>query len=179
MANKEKQTFVVELTEELKKSPHVLVTDYQGLKAEEFNELRANLNKVGAKYKVLKNRLAKIAFKSVGWDGVSNDMKGPSAIAYHGTDGAAIAKILFDFSVKHTNLKVKAGHLYGFKASGADLRVIANLPSKEVLLSTLLARLNSPLQTLLATLNEPIRSLHGALSAVVKKKEAAPAAPAA
>src|SRR5690242_7228239 len=110
MPNKLKETFVAELTEELKKSPHVLVTDYQGLKAEEFNELRANLNKVGAKYKVVKNRLAKLAFKSIGWEGLVDDMKGPSAIAYHGTDGTALNKILQDFSTKHEHLKVKAGH---------------------------------------------------------------------
>lgn len=176
MPNKEKQTFVAELTEELKKSPHVLVTEYQGLKAEEFNELRLSLNKLGAKYKVVKNRLAKLAFKAIGWEALTDDMKGPSAIAYFGTDGAAITKVLQDFSTKHQNLKVKAGHVYGFKANAQDLKTLANLPSKEVLLSTLLARLNSPLTTLLATLNEPIRSLHGALSAVAKKKEAAPAA---
>jgi large subunit ribosomal protein L10 len=179
MPNKAKQTFVAELTEELKKSPHVLVTDYQGMKAEQFNELRANLNKVGAKYKVLKNRLARLAFKNIGWESLSDDMKGPSAIAYFGTDGAAVTKILQDFSTKNKNFKVKAGHLYGMRASAQDLKTIAGLPSREVLLATLLSRMNSPLITLLATLNEPVRSLHGALSAIAKKKESAPAAPAA
>ncbi len=176
MANKAKESFVAELTEELKKSPHVIVTDYQGLKAEEFNELRASLNKVGAKYKVVKNRLARIAFKSIGWESLTDNMKGPSAIAYHGTDGAAVTRILFDFSGKHQNMKVKAGHVFGIKATGNDLKVMSSLPSREVLLSTLLIRMNSPLVTLLRTLNEPLRSLHGALSAVAKKKEAAPAA---
>ncbi len=171
------QTLVADLTDELKKSPHVVVTEYQGMKAEEFNELRANLNKVGAKYKVVKNRLARIAFKNVGWVGLDDLMKGPSAIVYHGTDGAALTRTLFDFSVKHQNLKVKVGHVYGAKASAVDLKTISQLPSKEVLLSTLLARLNSPLTTLILTMKEPIRGLHAAMSAVAKKKEAvAPAA---
>src|ERR1044071_183688 len=174
MANKNKESFVSELTEELKKSPHIVVTDYQGMKADEFNELRNSLNKVGAKYKVVKNRLARLAFKSIGWESLSDDMKGPSAIAYFGTDGAALNKILQEFSSKHQNLKVKAGHVFGAKATGAELKMISKLPSREVLLATLLSRLTSPLKPLLATLNEPIRSLHGALSAIAKKKESVP-----
>jgi large subunit ribosomal protein L10 len=170
------QTLVADLTDELKKSPHVVVTEYQGMKADEFNELRTNLNKVGAKYKVVKNRLARIAFKNVGWTGLDDTMKGPSAIVYHGTDGAALVRVLYDFSAKHQNLKVKIGHLYGNKTSAVDLKVISQLPSKEVLLSTLLARLNGPLTTLVLTMKEPIRALHASLSAVAKKKEAAPAA---
>lgn len=168
------ETLVAELTEELKKSPHVIVTEYSGMKADEFNELRASLNKLGAKYKVVKNRLAKIAFKNRGWDGLDTDLKGPSALAYHGTDGTSLLKILTDFSSKHQTFKVKVGHLFGAKTSAGDLKAISQLPSKEVLLATLLARLNSPLTTLVLTMKEPIRALHASLSAVAKKKEAAP-----
>jgi len=176
MPNKIKETFVTELAEELKNTPNVVVTEYQGMKAEEFNELRAVLRPLGAKYKVVKNRLAKIAFKEVGWAGLTDSMKGPSAIAYQNGDSAGLVRALYDFSSKHQTFKVKAGHVFGMTASASDLRMISTLPSREVLLATLLARLNSPLTTLLRTLQEPVRSLHAALSAVAKKKETVPAA---
>jgi len=176
MPSEIKEKFVVELTEELKKSPHVLVTDYQGLKAEEFNELRAKLNTVGAKYKVVKNRLAKLALRNIGWSGLEDKLKGPSAMAYHGKEATSLAKILDEFSKTHQNLKFKGGHVFGQTADAQMLKTIARLPSREVLLSTLLARLNSPLQSLMMTLKEPARSLHSALSALAKKKESSPAA---
>ena len=169
-----KEKFVKELTEELKSSPHVLVTDYQGLKAEQFNELRTKLRQAGAKFKVVKNRLARIATKNVGWK-IEEHLKGPSAITFSGEDSAAITKVLYDFGKKNKTLKVKGGFLFGEVADDKTIKAIADLPSKEVLLATLAARLNGPLVKLVATLNEPIRSLHAALSAVAKKKESNPA----
>ena len=172
-AIKEKQ--VGELTDALKDSKHIVVTEYQGLAAGELDELRAALRPLGASYKVVKNRLAKLAFEKTGYGELNDALKGPSAIVYRGGDPAAIARTLFKFGEKHTNLKVRAGHVYGSKTDGKSLRMIANLPSREVLLATLLSRMNSPLQTLMATLNEPLRSLHAALTAVGKKKEGSPA----
>ena len=99
-------------------------------------------------------------------------MKGPSAIAYQGTDAAAIVKALFNFGEKHEKFKVKAGRLFGITADTKNLKAMADLPSREVLMATLLARMNGPLTNLVTVLNEPLRSLQAALSAVAKKKEA-------
>lgn len=173
MANETKEKFVAELTEDIKSSEHFLVTEYQGMSAEEFDQLRAALRNVGSKYKVVKNRLARIAFESIDCKDLNSYLKGPSAIAYHGNDGAAVAKVLFKFSEDHPNMKVKAGKLFGTIADAKMLKAMASLPSREVLLATLASRLNSPLVTLARTLQEPLRSLHAALSAAAKKKEAA------
>lgn len=175
MPNTTKEKLVQSLTDELKKSDQVIVTEYQGMKAEEFDAIRAKLKPIGAKYKVVKNRLAKIALKNVGWDALSSHLKGSSAIAYQANDAAQLAKVLSDYGTDNKKFKLKAGHVFGFVADEQGLKTIANLPSREVLLATLLARMNGPLSKFVATLNEPIRSLHGALSAVVKKKEANPA----
>lgn len=175
MPNAVKEKFVADLTEELKKSDQILVTDYQGLNSEEFNELRNKLRPLGAKYTVVKNRLAAIALKNVGCEALAPHLKGPSAIAYQAKDASALAKELSGFGADHKNLKLKAGYLYGMVANAQQLVVIAGLPSRNVLLSTLLARMNGPLQTLVSTLQEPVRSLSAALSAVSKKKEATPA----
>src|SRR5262245_8014164 len=138
-AIKEKQ--VSQLTEDLKTSGHVVVTEYQGMTAEEFDALRAALRPLGAKYKVVKNRLAKISLDATGYADLKNSMKGPAALAYQGNDGAALIKALFKFGEQHTNFKVKAGRLFGITADVKNLKVMADLPSREVLLATLLARM--------------------------------------
>jgi large subunit ribosomal protein L10 len=175
MASEIKERSVAELTEDLKGSSQIVITHYQGLTAEELDALRTAIRPFGGKYKVVKNRLAKIAFEATGFGVLRDHMKGPVAIAYKATDVAGMAKAMFKFSDEHPNFKVRGGFLFGTAADAANLKAIANLPSKEVLLATLLATLNSPLQRLAATMNEPLRSLHAALSAVVKKKEPAAA----
>lgn len=169
-----KEKFVDTLTEELKKSDHVIVSDFQGMTAEQLNDLRAKLRDLGAKYKVVKNRLAKISIKNVGWD-IEDQLKGPSALVFQGEDVASITKVLYEFSKANKAPKIKGGFMFGKKADQKDVTSVAQLPSREVLLATLASRLNGPLQSLLATLNEPLRALHASLSAVAKNKESAPA----
>jgi len=175
MPSNVKEKFVAEITEELKKSEHLLVTDYQGLTTVELNELRAQLLKIGSKYRVIKNRLARIAFKKLGWADLDPQLKGPSGLAYLGKDASGLAKIVANFCKEHKNLKIKGGVLFNQAASSQAINELASLPSREVLIATLLSRLNSPLTTFVATLNEPLRSLAQCLSAVAKKKEAVPA----
>ena len=170
-----KEKFVADLTEELKKSEHLLVTDYQGLTTAELNDLRAQLLKIGSKYKIIKNRLARIAFKKLGWAELEPQLKGPSGIAYLGKDASGLAKIVATFGKEHKNLKIKGGVLFKQAANSQVIKEIASLPSREVLIATLLSRLNSPLTTFVATLSEPLRALARGLSAVAKKKEAVPA----
>lgn len=172
VANKE---FVEKFTEELKGSDHVMVAEYKGLTTIELNEIRAKLAPLGSKCKIVKNRLAKIVLKNLGRSGLENDLKGPSALIYQGKDFAGIGKILFKYSEDHKNLKVKGAHAFGSVLNAQDLKSISDLPGREVLLSVLLARLQSPLQTLMATMNEPLRAMHASLTALAKKKEATPA----
>ena len=176
MPNTANVEFVENLTQDLKGSDHVLVTDYQGLDSESLYELRTRLRGLGAKYKIVKNRLARLAFKNVGWEGLDDQLKGPTAIAYNSADVAALAKLMQEFGAKRDRFKVKGGFLFGKSASAVDVRTIASLPSRDVMIATLAMRLNSPLQTFVSTLIEPVRALHAALSAVGKKKPAAPAA---
>lgn len=172
MPNAIKEKSVVDLTEDMKSSAYVLVADYQGMSAEQFDGLRAALRTHGTKFKVVKNRLAKITLDKIGCKDLNAHLKGPSALAYAGTDAAAILKTLYKFAETNTNFKVKAGKVFGTVADAKSLKIMATLPSREVLLATLLARMNGPLTTLVATLNEPVRSLHTALGAVAKKKAA-------
>ncbi|MCB4756817.1 MAG: 50S ribosomal protein L10 [Elusimicrobia bacterium] len=169
-----KEQFVQDLAEELKSSEHVVVTEFQGLTTDELNGLRAQLLGLGTKYKIVKNRLAKIVFKKRGWADLEGSLRGPTALAYGGRDSAMLAKILYKFSGDHKNLKVKAGHLFGNTVDENSLKIISSLPSKEVLIAILLSRLNSPLQSLVAVLDESLRALQASLVALARKKETAP-----
>jgi large subunit ribosomal protein L10 len=172
MPNAIKEKQIENLTKEIKSSAHIVISDYQGMTAGQFDALRAAIRPFGAKFKVVKNRMAKISFKASGFDDLTEKMKGPSAITYQGTDASAILKTLFKFSETNENFKVKAGRMFGLTADTKNLKALADLPSREVLLATLLARMNGPLTNLVTVLNEPLRSLHAALSAVAKNKEA-------
>jgi len=170
-----KEKFVETLSGELKDSSHMIVAEYQGMTAVEFDELRATLAPLGAKFKVIKNRLAKLALDKSGFSDLKEYLKGPSAIAYLGSDPAGISKILLKFGDTHTNLKVRGGQLFGTTADLKTLKIMSDLPSKEVLMATLLARMNSPLQALVSTINQPLQSIHTVLVALAKKKESVPA----
>jgi large subunit ribosomal protein L10 len=176
MPNAANVEFVEKFTEEIKSSEHVVVAEYTGLTTEELNDIRAKLAPMGSKCKIVKNRLAKIILNNIGRTGLDSQLKGPSALVYNGTDFAGIGKILFKFSEEHKNLKIKGAHAFGSVMNAQDFKSISSLPGREVLLSTLLARLQSPLQTLMATMNEPLRGLHASLTALAKKKESTPAA---
>src|SRR5438445_559815 len=106
MPNQLKEKFVQKLTEDLKSSGHIVLTEYQGMKAEDFDAVRAALRPLGAKYQVVKNRLVKIALERNGWNDLSGYLKGPSAIAFKGSDSTAITKALFKFS-ESKKLKIK------------------------------------------------------------------------
>ncbi|MFN0116678.1 MAG: 50S ribosomal protein L10 [Elusimicrobiota bacterium] len=172
MANQIKENIVTELAKELKETKHVVVTQYQGMTAEGFDALRKALTPLGGKYKVVKNRLAKIAFDQSGFDDLKDQMKGPSAIVYSGSDGAAITKALFKFTESNDKFRVRGGKILGLVTDSNGLRTISNLPSKEVLMSTLLARMQSPLISLVQIMNEPLSKLQRALSALAKTKAA-------
>ncbi|MCG3204268.1 MAG: 50S ribosomal protein L10 [Elusimicrobia bacterium] len=175
MPNATKNDQVSKLTEELKSSAHVVVTNYQGMTALEFDSLRAAIRPYGGKYKVVKNRLAKLSFKNTGFTDLQDKMKGPSAIVYQGTDASSIIKALFKFGEQNEKFKVKAGRVFGITADTKSLKAMADLPSREVLLATLLARMNGPLTNFVTVLNEPLRSLQAALVSLAKKKEEKPA----
>src|SRR5581483_11200183 len=157
MPNALKEKQVASLTEELKSSENIVITQYQGMTAVEFDELRASIRPFGAKYKVVKNRLAKIAFGATGFGPLQDYLKGPAAIAYQGKDGAGIVKALFKFAEKNTNFKIKAGRLFGFTGDVKNLKAISDLPSREVLMATLLARMNAPLTKMVTTMKEELR----------------------
>ena len=173
MANKtEKQPVVLEIKEKLQASKGVVLTDYRGLNVSAITELRRKLRAAGVEYKVVKNTLTSIAAKELGIENIDAYLSGPTAIAYGLEDAVAPAKVIAEFAKEHKELEIKAGLLEG-KLIGVDqIKALANLPSREVLLAKLLGSMQSPLYGMANVLQGNIRNLVYVLDAVRQKQEA-------
>lgn len=167
-----KKVVVSEIKKKFDSAISVVIADYRGLNVEESTELRKQLRKAGVNFKVLKNTLVKRACSDAGIKGLDDILKGPTAIAF--SENAVVpSKILFDFAKKHKLLEIKGGLLEGKVVEINQLKALAELPSKEVLLSQIAGAFASPIQTVAFLFAAPIKSLFNALHAVKEKKEQA------
>ncbi len=139
MANKKiierKQQTVEEIIEKAKNSSCVVLFENQGLTVSETNELRKELRKNGSDFKIYKNTLAKRAMDELKID-FDAELQGPKALAF-GTDAIAPIKVLNDFANKTKKLEMKIGFVDGTVADQAMLNTLANIPSREQLLTML------------------------------------------
>ena len=167
-----KEQLVNELAEKLKASKATFVADYRGLSVEEVNALRRELTKAGVEYRVVKNTLLKLAAKGTGAECLEDHLAGPTAIAIAGDDPVAPAKILSEYAKTKDKFKLKVGSLDGKLLSTEDIRALAELPSREVLLGKLLGTLNAPVTNFVGVLAAVPRSLVQVLGAIRDKKAA-------
>ncbi|WP_246945507.1 50S ribosomal protein L10 [Bacillus pinisoli] len=154
-----KQT-VTEIADKLRESKSTVVVDYRGLTVAQVTELRKQLREAGIEFKVYKNTLTRRATEEVGLEGLNEYLTGPNAIAFSSEDVVAPAKIINEFAKKNEKLEIKAGVIEGNIASLEDVKALAELPSREGLLSMLLS-----------VLQAPIRNLALATKAVADQKE--------
>ena len=158
--------------EKLIKSSAIILAEYRGLTVEEVTDLRVKLRSVDAEIKVVKNRVAKKAIQ----DGL-DDMKdlsdkfvGPVAMVCAYGDSAQATKTLLEFSKEHPKLKITAGHMEGALVNTDELKAIADLPSKEVLMAQIVGSLVAPHRGLLGVLNGVSRNLVQVINAIKDKK---------
>ena len=177
----DKATIVEDLQSKLNASPFLFVADYTGLKVGQFAELRNRLWNAGARCHVVKNTFLRRAAKAAGLPEL-NDLKGQTAIVVGEKDVAAAAKVLKNFTAEFKKPEVRTGVVDRLVVSKEQIASIADLPSRDVLLATLLGVLNAPASKLVRVLNEPASSLARLLKAKAEKDAAAAppeAAPAA
>ena len=167
----EKITIVEDLQAKLNASPFVLVTDYTGLRVDQFSILRNRLAENGAECKVVKNTFLRRAMSDAGLPDISADLKGQTAIVIGEKDVAAAAKVLKAFVTEFKKPEVKLGVVGRVIVTASQIETIAELPSREVLLAQLLGVMQAPAGALVRLLNEPASSL-----ARVLKAKAEPAA---
>ena len=156
----QKKQIVDEITEKFKSSVSTVVVDYRGLTVAEVTELRKQLREAGVEFKVYKNSLTRRAAEAAELVDLNGSLTGPNAIAFSTEDVIAPAKILNDFAKKHEALEIKSGVIEGNVASADEIKALAELPSREGLLSMLLS-----------VLQAPIRNLALATKAVADQKE--------
>lgn len=171
----EKQSVVSELKGKLSASKGAVLTNYRGLTVAQDTQLRRKLREGGVEYRVVKNTMTRIAAQEVGIEGLDVYLEGPTAIAMSEVDPVAPARIISDF-IKENKLKtleVKAGLLEGKVIDAEGVKALADLPSREVLLSKVLAGMQSPIVGFVNVLQGSLRKFVYALEAVRKQKESA------
>lgn len=157
----EKQQAVEVITAKLRESSSTVVADYRGLNVAQVTELRKQLREAGVEFQVLKNSLVRRATEAAELSELNGILVGPTAIAFSVNDAVAPAKILNDFAKKNDALKLKGGVVEGKVVGAQEIKALAELPSREGLLSMLLS-----------VLQAPMRNFALAVKAVGEQKEA-------
>ena len=168
----EKTNIVSDLSEKLKRSPFVLVTDYQRMKVGDFGELRNRLAPAGAEVHVVKNNFLKRAMTDSGFPDVGDKLVGQTAVVTGEKDMAPVAKIFKTFAAEFKIAALKIGFVDRTVLSTAELETLADLPPREVLQAQLLGLLLSPAIRLVRLLNEPGSALARLLKAKSEKEGA-------
>jgi large subunit ribosomal protein L10 len=171
MPTEAKREMIEDLRAQLGASSTMIVSEYRGLKVKEIGEIRRALRKQNVSYRVVKNRLMRIAAQdNPASDALSPLLVGPTAIAF-GTDEAGTAKALLD-AVKPYNRVVKiTGGVLGSRAIDADaVTRLAALPSREVLLAEAIGAIAAPMSTMAGLLDAPLRDVAGLISALHDKR---------
>lgn len=141
-----KQQVVEEIVGKLKDSVSTIVVNYRGLNVAEATELRKQLREAGVDFKVYKNTLLRRATAETGLTALDESLTGPTAVAFSKEDVIAPAKVLYNFSKEHEALEIKSGVIEGNGASVEQIKALAELPSREGLLSMLLSVLQAPIR---------------------------------
>ncbi len=171
----EKKSAVSEIKGKLSTSKGAVFTNYRGLTVAQDTQLRRKLREAGVEYHVYKNTMTRIAAKEAGIEGLDVYLEGPTAIAMSESDPVAPARVISEFIKEHKlkALEVKAGLLAGKVIDAEGVKALAELPSREVLLSRVLAGMQSPIVGFVNVLQGSIRKFVCTLEAVRQQKESA------
>jgi large subunit ribosomal protein L10 len=164
----EKQKDLDHLKTELAKVSTVILTTFQGITVEDDTKLRRAVQAAGGKYQVVKNTLAELAGSGTAAEGVLKNLKGTHSIAYTETDPVALAKALTKIAKDVPAFQFKSGVVEGKVISIAEIKQLAEMPSKEELISKIMFLLNAPAQRMASALNALPRNLAVTLSEAVK-----------
>ena len=164
----EKQKDLDNLKTELAKVSTVILTTFQGITVEEDTKLRRAVQAAGGKYQVVKNTLAQLAGTGTPAEGVLKNLKGTHSIAYTQTDPVALAKALTKIAKDVPAFQFKSGVVEGRVISIAEIKQLAEMPSREELISKIMFLLNAPAQRIASALNALPRNLAVTVSEAVK-----------
>jgi len=173
MARADKSAAVAELADEFRASNAVVLTEYRGLTVAQLKQLRRSLGSA-ATYAVVKNTLTKIAAKDAGVEGLDDLLVGPSAVTFVKGDPVEAAKGLRDFAKENPLLIIKGGVLDGKPLSADEIKKLADLESREVLLAKLAGAMKGSLQNAVSLFAAPLSQAARTIDALRAKAEADP-----
>jgi len=172
----EKQALVASIKEKLTTAKGAVLTSYKGLTVAQDTELRRALREAGVSYHVVKNTMTRIAAKEAGLDAINDHLAGTTALAVSTTDAIAPAKAICEFIKKNKLedngvLVVKVGLVDGTVINADEVKALASLPSREVLIAKLLGSMQAPISNTVNVLQGVIRNAVYVLDAVRQQKE--------
>jgi large subunit ribosomal protein L10 len=173
MLRKDKEALLDEVTALLADAQVLYVSDYRGLTVAELTELRGRLRASGARLKILKNTLTRMAAERSGREGLLPLLSGPTAVTFCGGDPVGPAKALADFARTHDELQLRGGLLGGDVVDAAGVRALAILPPREVLLGRVVGTIAAPMTGLVTVLQGTIAGFARALQQIADQKAAA------
>jgi len=172
MPTEAKRRTVEELREQLDRSSTLIVSEYRGLTVKEIAEIRRSLRKQAVTYRVVKNRLMKIAAAQSRGSALDSLLVGPTAIAF-GTDEAGTAKAVLDVMRPFKQVRITGGLLGDRAIDASGVTRLATLPGREVLLSQIAGAFAAPMATTAGLFDAPLRDVAGLISALADKQSAA------
>ncbi|MEY4055577.1 MAG: hypothetical protein RL519_912 [Pseudomonadota bacterium] len=149
----EKKAVVAEVSAEVAKAQAIVVAEYRGLEVGNMTELRRQARNAGVYLRVLKNTLARRAVKDTPFEKLSDQMVGP-LIYGMSSDPVATAKVMNEFAKANDKLVIKAGAMPNSLISSAEVKALANMPSRDELIAKLLGTMQAPVAQFVRTLNE-------------------------
>ncbi len=161
---------VTELREKLNRAKAIYFTDYLGLDVGSITNLRSKFFQADVEYTVAKNTLLKIAAEENKIEGLGNFLNGPTAIAISYDEPTSPAKVIKSFAKEHDKPVVKGILFEGDVLDGSEFKRLADLPSKDELLATLVSMLQSPISKLVNTLNVPLTNVANVLNNLKEQK---------
>ena len=173
MLRTDKERVVAELARQLGESETLMVADYRGLTMPEIDELRGRLLEAGARFRVVKNTLTKLAAGQAGATDVLQLIDGPTAIAFLDAEGdpVAVAKVLNEVARANDVLVIRGGVLEGTVVGEDEIRRLATLPPADVLRAQLAGAVFAPLTTVVGLFTAPLRDLVGVIDARIRQLE--------
>lgn len=166
----QKAEVVASLLGQVQKSHALVLADYRGISVADMSQLRSQLKETGAELKVVKNTLMRRAVTQAGADSLVPLIEGPVAVTFIQGDPVGPAKVLVNFSRTRRLLQIKGGYLAGRVIGADDVRSLAELPPRDVLLARVVSGMKAPLNRLVSALSGPITGLVYSLEAIRKAK---------
>lgn len=166
----DKKEIVAQVNSVAKEAVSVVAAEYRGISSGAMTELRANARNAKVQLRVVRNTLARIAFKDTDYESLSESLVGPVLLAFSAEEPGASARLLQDFAKSNDKLAVKVISLQGKLYDSSQLAAIAKLPTKDEALSKLLSVMQAPIAKFVATLAAPHTKLVRTLVAVREAK---------